>query len=149
MRHSLRQNAGFTLLELIIVLSIVVFGFGVIAVNMSASDDSRTLKAAARDLVSGLRYVRSQAMLTHKTATLNFDLSNNSYFLTGQEKSYNIKEDIDVTVKTAQSELQNGVAQLRFFPDGSSIGGRITLEKNKLSQEININWLTGHVTLED
>ncbi len=149
MRHSLRQNAGFTLLELIIVLSIVVLGFGVIAVNMSASDDSRTLKAAARDLVSGLRYVRSQAMLTHKTATLNFDLSNNSYFLTGQEKSYNIKEDIDVTVKTAQSELQNGVAQLRFFPDGSSIGGRITLEKNKLSQEININWLTGHVTLED
>ena len=149
MRHSLRQNAGFTLLELIIVLSIVVLGFGVIAVNMSASDDSRALKAAARDLVSGLRYVRSQAMLTHKTTTLDFDLSNNTYLLSGQDKRYSIREDIDVTVKTAQSELQNGVAQLRFFPDGSSIGGRITLEKNKLAQEININWLTGHVTLED
>jgi general secretion pathway protein H len=147
MQNSLRQNAGFTLLELIIVLSIVVLGFGVIAVNMSSGNDSMALKAAARDLASGLRYVRSQAMLTHETTTLDFNLNDNSYLLTGQDKTYHIPEDIDVTVKTAQSDLQNSVAQLRFFPDGSSIGGRITLEKNKLSQEININWLTGHVTL--
>ena len=147
MRHSLRQNSGFTLLELIIVLSIVVLGFGVIAVNMSAGDDSMALKAAARDLASGLRYVRSQAMISHTQATLDFNLSENSYSLTGQDKIYTISENIDVTVNTAKDELHDGIAHLRFFPDGSSIGGRITLEKNKLSQEININWLTGHVSV--
>ena len=149
MRHSLRQNAGFTLLELIIVLSIVVLGFGVIAVNMSAGDDSMALKAAARDLASGLRYVRSQSIILHTQATLDFNLSDNTYLLTGQDKRYNIPKDIDVTVKTAQTELEDGVASLKFFPDGSSIGGRITLEKNKLSQEININWLTGHVSIKE
>lgn len=144
----MRSNAGFTLLELIIVLGIMVLGFGAVAVNMSAGNDSMALKAAARDLASGLRYVRSQAMISHSQAALDFNLNNNSYSLTGQNKIYHISENIDVTISTAKEDLYNGTAQLRFFPDGSSIGGRVTLEKNKLSQEININWLTGHVIIE-
>ncbi len=145
----MRSNAGFTLLELIIVLGIVVLGFGAVAINMSAGNDSMMLKAAARDLASGLRFVRSQAMISHTQATLNFDLSENSYTLTGQNKQYHVDENIDVTISTAKDDLHDGIAQLRFFSDGSSIGGRITLEKNKLSQEININWLTGHVSLAE
>ena len=130
-----------------IVLGIMVLGFGAVAVNMSAGNDSMTLKAAARDLASGLRYVRSQAMILHSQTALNFNLTDNSYLLTGQNKIYHIPDDIDVTISTAKEDLHDGTAQLHFFPDGSSIGGRITLEKNKLSQEININWLTGHVTI--
>lgn len=143
----MRSNAGFTLLELMIVLGIMVLGFGAVAVNMSAGNDSMTLKAAARDLASGLRYTRSQAMISHTQATLDFDLTQNSYTLTGQTKVHSIATDIDVTVSTAKEDLSDGVAKLRFFPDGSSIGGRITLKKNKLSQEININWLTGQVSI--
>lgn len=145
----MRANAGFTLLELIVVLGIVALGYAAVAVNFSSGNDAMALKAAARDLTSGLRYVRSQAMLLHEQTTLDFNLSNNSYLLTGQDKIYTIPENIDVTVNTAKDELHDGVAQLRFFPDGSSIGGRITLEKNAHSQEININWLTGHVTLAE
>lgn len=131
-----------------IVLGIMVLGFGAVAVNMSAGNETRELKAAARDLASGLRYVRSQAMITHTQATLNFDLSDNHYTLTGQNKIHRIPSDIEISVKTAQEDLNDGVAKLRFFPDGSATGGRITLEKNKLSQEININWLTGHVSID-
>ena len=145
----MHSNAGFTLLELIVVLAIVALGYAAVAVNFSSGNDAMALKAAARDLTSGLRYVRSQAMLSHENATLDFNLSNNSYSLTGQDKIYTLPENIDVTINTAKDELHDGVAQLRFFPDGSSIGGRITLEKKSHVQEININWLTGHVTLAE
>ncbi len=145
----MRSNAGFTLLELIVVLAIVALGYSAVAVNFSSGNDAMALKAAARDLTSGLRYVRSQAMLSHETATLDFNLSNNSYSLTGQDKIYTLPENIDVTINTAKEELHDGVAKLRFFPDGSSIGGRIRLEKKSHVQEININWLTGHVTLTE
>ena len=145
----MRSNAGFTLIELIVVLAIVALGYSAVAVNFSSGNDAMALKAAARDLTSGLRYVRSQAMLSHETATLDFNLSNNSYSLTGQDKIYTLPENIDVTINTAKDELHDGVAQLRFFPDGSSIGGRVTLEKKSHVQEININWLTGHVTLTE
>ncbi|GDX85490.1 type II secretion system protein GspH [Methylococcaceae bacterium] len=145
----MRSNAGFTLLELIVVLAIVALGYSAVAVNFSSGNDAMALKAAARDLTSGLRYVRSQAMLSHESATLDFNLSNNSYSLTGQKKIYTLPENIDVTINTAKEELHDGVAKLRFFPDGSSIGGRVTLEKKSHVQEININWLTGHVTLTE
>ena len=145
----MRSNAGFTLIELIVVLAIVALGYSAVAVNFSSGNDAMALKAAARDLTSGLRYVRSQAMLSHETATLDFNLSNNSYSLTGQKKIYMLPENIDVTINTAKEELHDGVAKLRFFPDGSSIGGRVTLEKKSHVQEININWLTGHVTLTE
>ena len=125
----------------------MVLGFGAIAVNMSASNASMELKTATRNLASGLRFVRSQAMISHSQAALDFNLTENSYFLSGQNKIYNLPEDIEVTIRTAKEDLHDGTAKLRFFPDGSSIGGRITLEKNKLAQEININWLTGHVTI--
>lgn len=143
----MRSNAGFTLLELMIVLGIMVLGFGAVAVNMSAGNDSMALKAAARDLASGLRYTRSKAMISHTQTTLDFDLTQNTYTLTGQTKVHHIATDIDVTVSTAKEDLHDSIAKLRFFPDGSSTGGRITLEKNKLSQEININWLTGQVSI--
>ncbi|MEI6746014.1 MAG: GspH/FimT family pseudopilin [Methylococcaceae bacterium] len=145
----MRSNAGFTLLELIVVLAIVSLGYAAVGVNFSAGNDAMELKAAARDLSSGLRYIRSQAMLSHETATLDFNLNHNSYSLTGQNKIYTIPENIDVTVNTAKDELHDGIAHLRFSPDGSSIGGRITLEKKSHIQEININWLTGHVTLAE
>ena len=145
----MRSNAGFTLIELIVVLAIVALGYSAVAVNFSSGNDAMALKAAARDLTSGLRYVRSQAMLSHETATLDFNLSNNSYSLTGQKKIYMLPENIDVTINTAKEELHDGVAKLRFFPDGSSIGGRVTLEKKSHVQEININWLTGHVTFTE
>ncbi|MFI3215789.1 MAG: GspH/FimT family pseudopilin [Methylococcales bacterium] len=143
----MRLIAGFTLLELLIVLSIMVLGYSAIAINFSSGNDTLALKAAARDIVSGLRYVRSQAMLSQKQATLALNLKTNTYQLADQEKSYAIADDIDVTVKTAKEDLDDGVAQLRFFPDGSSTGGRILLESHAHTQEININWLTGHVTL--
>lgn len=143
----MRLHAGFTLLELLIVLSIMALGYGAVAVTVSSGNEVLALNAAARDIVSGLRYVRSQAMLAHESATLALDLKSNTYTLASEEKVYRIAEDVDVTVKTAKEDLGNGVAQLRFFPDGSSTGGRIRLERHTHTQEITINWLTGHVTL--
>ena len=54
-------NKGFTLLELIVVLFIVVLGFSVVGINLSSGNDATELKAAARDIVSALRFARGQA----------------------------------------------------------------------------------------
>ena len=141
---------GFTLLELLVVLFIMVLGFSVVGVNLSSGNDATGLKAAARDMVSALRYARGQALMSHQEATVTVDLSDNSYTVSGRDKLYPIPKAIAVTVVTAQSELTGkGLANLRFFADGSSTGGRITLEQGKAAWEININWLTGQIKLDD
>lgn len=141
---------GFTLLELIVVLFIVVLGFSVVGINLSSGNDSTQLKVAARDIVSALRYARGQALLSHQQTTVTLDLTENSYTVSGRDKVYIIPKTIDVTVVTAQSELTGkGLGNIRFFADGSSTGGRITLERGKAAWQIDINWLTGQIELDD
>lgn len=146
---SKEYSQGFTLLELIVVLAIIALGFAATAVNFSSRSDATSLKSAAQDLTSALRYSRSQAMLTHAPTALDFNVSQNSYQISGQANIYFLKHDIAVTIQTAKDSLDRDIAHLLFFPDGSSIGGRILLEQQGHHQEININWLTGHVTTQD
>ena len=147
---TLHLNKGFTLLELIVVLFIVVLGFSAIGINLSSGNDATELKVAARDIVSALRFARGQALISHQETTVTLDLTENSYTVTGRNKTYPISKTIDVTVVTAQNELNGqGLGNIRFFADGSSTGGRITLERGKAGWQIDINWLTGQIELED
>jgi general secretion pathway protein H len=144
------RQRGFTLLELTVVLLVVVLGFSVIGLNLSSGNESTQIKAAARDIVSALRYARGQALMTREETTVALDLGSNNYKVTGRDKIYKIPEAIDITVVTAQSELAGeGMANIRFFPDGSSTGGRVTLGLGQAKWKIDINWLTGQIDLEN
>lgn len=144
-----KPQQGFTLLELTVVLFVVVLGFSVIGLNLSSGNDSTELKAAARDIVSALRYARGQALMAHQEAAVTVNLNDNSYTVSGRDKLYQMPKTIDVTVVTAQTELtKEGLASIRFFSDGSSTGGRITLEREHAAWKIDINWLTGQIELE-
>jgi len=111
-----KPQRGFTLLELTVVLFVVVLGFSVIGLNLSSGSDTTEIKAAARDMVSALRYARGQALMTHQETTVALDLGDNSYRVSGRDKLYPIPKGIDVTVVTAQTELTGeGTANIRFF----------------------------------
>jgi general secretion pathway protein H len=146
---TLHLNKGFTLLELIVVLFIVVLGFSVVGINLSSGNDATQLKVAARDIVSALRFARGQALISHQETILTLELAENIYTVSGRDKIYAIPKDIDITVVTAQDELTEGQGSIRFFADGSSTGGRITLELGKAAWQIDINWLTGQIELDD
>lgn len=145
----IRRTKGFTLLELMIVLVIIVLGFSAIALNFSSGKGAFEHKAAVRDVVSALRYARGQALMTHQEMTVTFDLAKNTYKVSGRQE-YSIPETIAVTVVTAQSELTGeGQGNIRFFADGSSTGGRVVLDRGEISMQIDINWLTGQLEVED
>lgn len=145
-----KRQRGFTLLELIVVLFIILMGFSAIAISISSGNDTAKLNAAARDIVSALRYAKGQALVSHKQTTVGFDIDNNSYAISTREQAYPIDPAISLTIVTAESEL-TGQSQgdIRFFPDGSCTGGRITLARGEVARQIDLNWLTGQITLEN
>ncbi|MEF3076591.1 GspH/FimT family pseudopilin [Methylobacter sp. Wu1] len=147
---ALSRTQGFTLLELMVVLFVIILGFSIVAFNLSSGRESTQLRAAARDIVSALRYARGQALLSHQQTTVALDLGDNSYQVSGRDKVFTIPESIDLSLVTAQDELTGeGQGNIRFFADGSSTGGRVTLEWGGSKWRIDINWLTGQVELED
>ncbi|MEQ1560573.1 MAG: GspH/FimT family protein [Methyloglobulus sp.] len=137
------------MLELTLVLFIVVLGFAVIGLNISSGNDATALQSAARDMVSALRYAKGEALIAHKEMTVDIDLNENTYTVSDRDKVFTIPDKVAVTVVTAQEEMTGeGLASIRFFPDGSSTGGRVKLERNSALWQIDINWLTGQIDLE-
>lgn len=145
---SARQQ-GFTLLELIVVLVIMVLGFSAISINLFSGNETTELKITARDMVSALRYAKGYAQMSHQETTLTINFAENTYTVSGRDKVYEIPQTIDTTMHTGQSELSEGSGSIRFYPDGSSSGGWIKLERGKFAWRIDINWLTGQVELKD
>lgn len=144
----MRAGRGFTLIELAAVLFIIVLGFAVAGINFSSGLGASTIRAAARDMVSALRYARGQALVRREQTTVTIDFAENTYQISTRSKIYKIPDGVEVTLVTAQTETSGyGQAGIRFFPDGSSTGGRLTLERDRSVWRIDINWLTGQIEL--
>ena len=146
----LKQARGFTLIELTVVMLIVVLGFSVIGTNISSGNKSAQLKAISRDLSSALRYARGQALISHDEISVAIDLAENTYQVSNRDKIYHFSDEIDVTLVIAQDEFEGEeIGHLRFYADGSSSGGRITLEWGDLVNIVDVNWLSGKVNITD
>jgi len=144
------QVQGFTLIELTVVMLIIVLGFSAIASNISAGNKSSQLKALTRDLASALRYARGQALISHDEISVAINLADNTYQVSNRDKVYHFSDEIEVTLVISQDEFKNEeTGQLRFYADGSSSGGRITMEWGELVNQIDVNWLTGKVAITD
>jgi len=51
---------------------------------------------------------------------------------------------------TADQEIINETTgRIRFFPDGASTGGHISVLMERVEWRINVDWLTGAVTREE
>jgi general secretion pathway protein H len=148
--NRLRKHQGFSLIEMTLVLFIMIIGLGIVIPNISSGFGSTQLKGVARDFASALRYARGQALISHQQTLVTIDLDNKTYQVSNRKKIFQIPDEIKLKLLTAQSELNgDGVGSIRFFPDGSSTGGRITLESNEIQWLVDINWLTGHIQILD
>ncbi len=141
-----RQNA-FTLIELIVVFVILALGLAVVAPVASRTLTTTQTKAAARDLAAALRYTRSRAVQLQSEALVELDLENRTYAAHGRNpKSFPELENL--TLVTASSErISDQRGAIRFFADGSSTGGRVSLGSARLILHIDVDWLTGAVEI--
>ncbi|MGD8999179.1 MAG: GspH/FimT family protein [Granulosicoccaceae bacterium] len=111
---------------------------------------SAEVRGAARQLAAGLRYTRSQAILGSQETELVLDLDRRTYRLPDKAREFQLAEELAITLVTARSEVITGEqGMIRFFPDGSSTGGRITVSKGNQTYIVDVDWLSGRVVLID
>jgi prepilin-type N-terminal cleavage/methylation domain-containing protein len=84
---------GFTLIELILVLVIIGFITSLVAPAITSSTGLR-LKTTVRRLAAGLRFARSQAVITGNTYQVIFDVENGAMAIepVEQETPYDLQE---------------------------------------------------------
>ena len=141
-------QGGFTIIELLVVMVIMALAYTLASPMISSGVSGAEHKASARQIAAGLRKARSDAISRRQESVLTLDLATRQFQLTGDQRIYRLPQSVAVKVFTAHSELVGGSAgAIRFFPDGGSTGGRITLSANARNYDVDINWLTGQVVI--
>lgn len=145
----MKRQAGFTLLELLVVMVLMGLMYTLVP-PMFTSGGGAELRAAARQLAAGLRKTRNQAIISRQEAVLTVDVAARQFRVAGDARQFTLPREAQVNVFTAKSEaVDDKVAAIRFYPDGSSTGGGITLVNGGRQFRVDVDWLTGNVTLLD
>lgn len=146
-RHS--RVRGFTLIELMAVIILLAIALTAVTFSFSKSLKSARITAASRDLVAALRYTRGQAIVKGKQEVLTLNLDDNTYTAPGKS-AHKLPEDMRMQLTTAEQEVTGGNAGgIRFFADGSSTGGHISVLQDRREWRINVAWLTGDISLDE
>ena len=142
-------SRGFTLLELLLVMLLLGLRDGRAAPMLGAGSTGLDMKAASRQLAAGLRKARGVAVAERREAVLTLDVEGRTFSLTGDPKTYSLPKQLELALFTAQSELvREKTGGIRFFPDGTSTGGRVTVSAGESKQQVDVDWVTGRVAIQ-
>ncbi len=136
---------GFTLIETIMVLTIVGLMLTLVAGTLGSGGASTRTRAAANELAAALNAARGYALVRQTSAAVDINVESLRY--SGPEDANGqFDSGMRLTLTTAQRERTGPESgRIRFFPDGSSTGGRIVIEMGQWRRLVSVDWLSGRV----
>jgi len=166
------RPAGFTLLELLIVLVVIGLSFLLVVPRIADSLANLEFTSAVKKTAGSLRYARNRATAQKTTWTVRIDFEKNSLSLFRKEaesadssleesggeegkkpekKEYVLPRGVRwKKVQKGEEEWDSGTAEILFLPMGASSGGRLEMTNDReRTYEITIDFITGTVRLKD
>jgi general secretion pathway protein H len=142
-----RKQDGFTLIELLVCLAILTLIAALAVPRLGRAGDHAAFRTAARDLAAALREARNDAIATGSGASFSIDLATGA-FRVGAGRTRVLPPGLSLAlVTTADDRLGEHGGAIRFFADGSSTGGSLSLARDGRRLDILVDWLTGRVTV--
>lgn len=139
--------SGYTLTELLVVLlilSIALTGSVMFTLGRSGKASLPRLSSQIAVLIGS---ASTRSILTRSDVRVIVDPVTNEVSTTGEDP-IDIPERISVEIVTAKSEVVgDSLAAIRFFPEGGSTGGSIRLSDDEDFILIEVDWLTGRVSI--
>lgn len=155
-------QAGFTLLELLVVLVLATLMLSLVVPRFAAVVPGVELKSTAQKTASLLRHARSRAMAESRLIAIELDAPAHALRLSHSDAPVVLPDSIELTLSDSGSlalgsEILSPLSldasapgpSIRFYPDGSSSGGSLVLSGPSGHYRIDVDWLTGRVHIDD
>ena len=145
-----RLAHGFTLLELMVVIVIIGAVLALSPPLFSAGVTAAEQRSVTRAVAQTLRFARSEAIANRTDVGVEFNLEERTYQLPGGKKRGKWPSTIELGLTTTEAETVDPKhGYVRFYSDGGSTGGRVTLKYKEREYRIDIGWLNGRVAIEE
>jgi general secretion pathway protein H len=144
-----RAQAGFTLLELMVVLALMTLLMGLTLPSLVRSWEREKNRATLRELTATLRTARSEAITGGYKVRLFLNLRSGRYRLEGSAREGTLTGVRLTDASLVWQDPEKSQGYIAFFEDGSSSGGRLTLVEHTGRRYIlEVKPITGKVSLE-
>ena len=140
---------GFTLLELLVVMAILALSAAALGPRLPGTLERVRIQAAAFALKDALEQARREAVRGNAPLLFVIVADTGDYGL-DPDRLAQLPADLRLQVVTAAEaapQVRPEAGGILFFPDGSSSGGQLVLESNRLNQVMRIDWRSGRITL--
>ena len=140
------SKKGFTLLEILVALTLLAMAGALVSVNVGKSATNKKPKAFARQMVSLCKKARRVAVDHGVPTALYISSGKRNCWISGKATSLKIPEQMLIEGKGV-CQLGSDIHAIRFYPDGSSSGGELTLSiSGQPVYVFRIDMLTGLLT---
>jgi general secretion pathway protein H len=142
-------DAGFTLLELLVVLAIASLLIAMVPIAFDRLQEGTQYRNALRTMQSEMRQARQQALNQGSAVRFQVDLAARTYGLVGKTP-HSIPDTLQVRATVASVEMQpNQVAASQFLHSGGATGGSVDLLRpSGAGTRLKVDWLSGRVMQE-
>jgi general secretion pathway protein H len=143
-----RDNEGFTLLEVLLVLLLIVLILGVATPFFAGRLPSARLDATGREISAAMRYTRTLARTDNERKAFIVDLDARQYGIGGLAQR-DIPPEIGVRViDPVEGEVLRGRYTIRFYESGAAGGGSIQLTSGRRKLVIETDPVIGAVVIK-
>ncbi|MCA3561116.1 MAG: prepilin-type N-terminal cleavage/methylation domain-containing protein [Aestuariivirga sp.] len=139
-------EAGFTLLELLVVLVILALSAtAVMSIGQSSLESARA-RSFLVEAEALFRDARTQAIETRSPTAVTIDVKARRLSLAGG-RSLVMPGGLSLDARIAVPK-DGGLPAVRFFPSGASTGGELAFGFRGRTYDLRINWLTGRADVQ-
>jgi len=145
------RGAGFTLLELLVVMAIMVALTAAFPLALNRFLPARRVDGAARELLADIRKAQSRSAVTRRAMAIRPDDHGYRVQAFSPGKPETVVETRRWSDRTRLSlrapSGENAAAALWIFPDGSSSGADFRIEDGQYMRHVAVSELTSRVSL--
>ena len=133
------KSAGFTLIEVLVVLTILalVIGIGIGAIPKRGG--SVDVASATNAVAGALRVARARAIVSGRPVAFALSQSGRGYIVGSVERA------VPPSIQLAMA----GPPVISFEPDGGATGGAVRVTGTVRAALVRVDWLTGRVAVQD
>lgn len=142
------RSGGFSLVELLVVLSIIALVAGLAVPVLRTTSPRYELSGTANAMSSAIRAARAAAIARNREVIFELDVDTGKFGANLGGKGGAVPGGAGIELVAARTEIVGGTrGRIRFYPDGTSTGGEVKIRRSGHTATVRVDWFNGQVDL--